>query len=536
MIKKMKKLTKKEKRSLKQKEQAEAEASTFLDMTTLREVKGDDSEELSTDGEEFLPIKTITKSPRNEMLMQIWCVGKYFLWVPMLGITLLIIRLTGSSILCDDSEFLFPSNKDTHTPATTAAISTENTASGNIAASGPVTEDCEKCPEGRCERKDGKCNAFDNGYHCSLGDAGTPCKYMSDCFTYDDEQFYIWPKNHKADPKVDQCYNVVPELVESDCKSNEYGFNLKLKDSSASMYEIQLRAVSDDFFAYSITSTSANFEVLDLESGTGYIIRYRVLQGEKWNDFEKQQSYCITRSPDETIIRQFLAVSYTQTSMTVRWKSPEKEGVESYDLYKNGKKVGTVKDAKMTVTGLTVGKDYKFQVAARFGDGSTGAISNEFKFMIPRRSFTDVYRNSDEVDFLRDSNSANAEGFVGELASQSKSSAKKTITKYCLEIDGDYGDWVDCKSGKCQCKDKNCDSVGKKDLAEGSLFSTPKQIDCVENQLGDNCVFKASSMQYMVEYAALEKAGFKYKENEIGSNKLLLDKVFEDKILRCCGC
>ena len=54
-------------------------------------------------------------------------------------------------------------------------------------------------------------------------------------------------------------------------------------------------------------------------------------------------------------IRQFLAVSYTQTSMTVRWKSPEKGGVESYDLYKNGKKVGTVKDAKMTVTGLTVG-------------------------------------------------------------------------------------------------------------------------------------------------------------------------------------
>eukprot|EP00493_Phyllostaurus_siculus_P010526 UN10671 len=68
------------------------------------------------------------------------------------------------------------------------------------------------------------------------------------------------------------------------------------------MYEIQLRAVSDDFFAYSITSTSANFEVLDLESGTGYIIRYRVRQGEKWNDFEKQQSYCITRSPDKTIV------------------------------------------------------------------------------------------------------------------------------------------------------------------------------------------------------------------------------------------
>lgn len=79
---------------------------------------------------------------------------------------------------------------------------------------------------------------------------------------------------------------------------------------------------------------------------------------------------------------------------------------------------------------LCMSKRYQFQVKAQFKDRSSGSMSDKFEFLIPRRSFTDVYRNSDEVDFLRDRNSANTEGFVSELASQSKSSASNSI-KYC---------------------------------------------------------------------------------------------------------
>jgi len=466
----MKNLTKKEKSSFKQKEQAEAEACTFLDMTTLKEVRSDDSEELSTDEEEFLPIQKVTGPPRNELLMKIWCVGKYFLWVPMLAITLLIIRLTGSSILCDDSEFLFPSHKDTPTPNVPAATTAAKTESNIPAAPATVP---------------------------------------------------------------------VSGSVAADCIPHGYGFDLTLEtDSLASMYEIQLRDESDDFFAYSMTSTTEKFEVLDLQSGTKYIVRYRSRHGDKWEDFEKQQKvYCITSSVDETVIRRFLALSYTQTSMTLQWQPPKKGGVKSYELYKNGQKVDTSKDNQMTVAGLDVGKRYQFQVKAQFKDRSSGSMSEKFEFLIPRRSFTDVYRNSDEVDFLRDRNSANAEGFVSELASQSKSSAKKIITKYCLKVDGFKADsWADCNSGQCTCKDNQCSSVGQKDLEDGLSFSTPKQIECIDKQLGKGCAWKASSMQYMVQYADLEKAGFKYEQNKISSNKNLLDKVFQDKILRCCGC
>lgn len=99
--------------------------------------------------------------------------------------------------------------------------------------------------------------------------------------------FYIW----------------VSGSVAADCIPHGYGFDLTLKtDSLASMYEIQLRGESDDFFTYSMTSTTEKFEVLDLQSGTKYIVRYRSRHGDKWEDFEKQQVYCITSSVDETVV------------------------------------------------------------------------------------------------------------------------------------------------------------------------------------------------------------------------------------------
>lgn len=54
-------------------------------------------------------------------------------------------------------------------------------------------------------------------------------------------------------------------------------------------------------------------------------------------------------------IRRFLALFYTQTSMTLQWQPPKKGGVKLYELYKNGQKVDTSKDIQMTVVGLDVG-------------------------------------------------------------------------------------------------------------------------------------------------------------------------------------
>ena len=71
-----------------------------------------------------------------------------------------------------------------------------------------VDSTCEKCPEGNCERSnDGTCKIFDDGYHCLLGGAGTPCNYGSSCFEWGGSQYYSMNgSGGTANLQVDTCY------------------------------------------------------------------------------------------------------------------------------------------------------------------------------------------------------------------------------------------------------------------------------------------------------------------------------------------
>lgn len=71
-----------------------------------------------------------------------------------------------------------------------------------------VDSTCEKCPEGNCNRSnDGKCVIYGDGYHCVLGNVGTPCNHGSDCFQHNDLQYYTWNANgNTANLDIDTCY------------------------------------------------------------------------------------------------------------------------------------------------------------------------------------------------------------------------------------------------------------------------------------------------------------------------------------------
>ena len=48
---------------------------------------------------------------------------------------------------------------------------------------------------------------FDDGYHCLLGGAGTPCNYDSACFEWGGYQFYTWNGSGSTpNLQADTCY------------------------------------------------------------------------------------------------------------------------------------------------------------------------------------------------------------------------------------------------------------------------------------------------------------------------------------------
>ena len=70
-----------------------------------------------------------------------------------------------------------------------------------------VDQSCEKCPTGTCERFDGKCIIYNNGYHCLLGDYGdVKCNYGSNCIHWGEKQLYSWIGS-SANLTKDKCYN-----------------------------------------------------------------------------------------------------------------------------------------------------------------------------------------------------------------------------------------------------------------------------------------------------------------------------------------
>ena len=73
---------------------------------------------------------------------------------------------------------------------------------------------CEKCPQGACDRSQGLCIVYDDGYHCRLGEVGVDCNFGDSCFQWNGNQFYSW-NDGTADLDLDQCQGGTPKIPNS---------------------------------------------------------------------------------------------------------------------------------------------------------------------------------------------------------------------------------------------------------------------------------------------------------------------------------
>src|SRR5699024_7984295 len=71
------------------------------------------------------------------------------------------------------------------------------------------------------------------------------------------------------------------------------------------------------------------------------------------------------------------ATNRSWTSITIGWAaSTDNVGVDHYDIFRNGKKIGTSPTNSFTDTGLTPNSPYTYQVQAVDLAGNTSAVSD----------------------------------------------------------------------------------------------------------------------------------------------------------------
>jgi len=284
-------------------------------------------------------------------------------------------------------------------------------------------------------------------------------------------------------------------------------------DGIANAYEVQFKKDSDNSFWYSITTSSSPVYVVDLKAKTTYIIRVRMQLGEVWGNFTSSPISCTTRDIVSTSISGLAAIANTQSSVTLKWNPPLKEGVDHYIVLLSGTmRSMTTKDTKIVFDKLTKGQTLYFTVVPVFADGTSGQMSDSYETRtLGYTKFIQLYRiselcdNNCEVDFLTNHDSGDLSAdvmFISHAVATTSHSAFKinftssVTTQYCVEyMDESFADYLSCNGPTvydytCLCDNYIDRVIGRMDVSTCNKTSGPGgECKCDANKV-KNSLFK----------------------------------------------
>jgi hypothetical protein len=231
------------------------------------------------------------------------------------------------------------------------------------------------------------------------------------------------------------------------------------------------------------TGHPLNATLHDLEPATTYLLRLRVLLGDRWSALSAPAP-CRTADLLDTDVSHVQLVSEPSAhGMTISWRPPRAAGVVSYIVQLRGLNTpaplpptrslslgaaaGGVLEGRATFADLAAGSSYEIRIRADFKDPRTlGRLSDPVVYrtrtpgVVPRRlvRISELCGAHCQPDYVRERNSGDLRadvGFVTEVTGKGSRHPfdidfpHAVLTQYCIEhADSPFRDYLSCNPRK----------------------------------------------------------------------------------------